>query len=155
MKAEIYTIFESDCLKKFNQNLSSNRLSYCSASSSSLSSVKVRRRETLNIKSEYSSQQSIYQSLNHQYTDNTCKIDEIEYNKQNIERASRVYSRNTILCTFAVWFLKVMTFDRISLTVLHRECKHEILSSDAKVFKCFSISFSILFTLLYSKVRFS
>ena len=102
MKAEIYTIFESDCLKKFNQNLSSNRLSYCSASSSSLSSVKVRRRETLNIKSEYSSQQSIYQSLNHQYTDNTCKIDEIEYNKQNIERASRVYSRNTILCTFAV-----------------------------------------------------
>ncbi len=38
--------------EKISQNLSSNRLSYCSASSSSLSSIKAKRRKTLNIKSE-------------------------------------------------------------------------------------------------------
>jgi len=38
--------------EKTSQNLSSNRLSYCSASSSSLSSIKAKRRKTLNIKSE-------------------------------------------------------------------------------------------------------
>ena len=43
--------------EKTSQNLSSNRLSYCSASSSSLSSIKAERRKTLNIKSEYSLQQ--------------------------------------------------------------------------------------------------
>ncbi len=138
-----------------NQNLPPNRLSYCFAPSSSLSSVKAERRETLNIKPGYSSQQSMYQSSNHQFTGNTCKIDETGYNKQNIGRASRVYSRNTILCTFAVWFLKVMTFGRTSLAALHRGCGHGTLSSGAKVSKCFSTSFSILFTLLYSKVRFS
>jgi len=40
-----------------SQNLPSNRLSYCSAPSSSLSSIKAERRKTLNIKPGYSSQQ--------------------------------------------------------------------------------------------------
>ena len=79
MGVEIYTIFGPGCLEEPNQNLPPNRLSYCSAPSSSLRSVKAGRRETLNIEPGYSSQQSIYQSLNHQYTGNKWKIDETGY----------------------------------------------------------------------------
>ncbi len=54
---DIYNLRARLFEEKTSQNLPSNRLSYCSASSSSLSSIKAKRRKTLNIKSEYSLQQ--------------------------------------------------------------------------------------------------